>query len=77
MWCAGAIKLYVSKEYKEAIPLFLERAANAGHKRAPLVLGISLWNKEPGVKGGSTPRRPGGNQKGMDNGNAAAVRSAV
>ena len=31
MFCAGAIKLYVSREYKEAIP-WLEKAANAGHR---------------------------------------------
>jgi uncharacterized protein len=71
MWCAGAIKLYVSKEFKEAVP-WLERAANAGHMRAPLVLGI-LYEQGSGVKEDhATAAR--WYQKGMDNGNAAAVR---
>jgi TPR repeat protein len=48
MFCAGAIKLYVSKEYDNAIP-WLERAANAGHMRAPLVLGM-LYEQGSGVK---------------------------
>ena len=71
MWCAGAIKLYVSKEYKEAIP-WLERAANAGHMRAPLVLGI-LYEQGSGVKEDHAAAVRW-YQKGMDNGNAAAVR---
>ncbi len=71
MWCAGAIKLYVSKEYKEAIPL-LERAANAGHMRAPLVLGI-LYEQGTGVTEDHAAAARW-YQKGMDNGNAAAVR---
>src|SRR5688572_5770755 len=48
MFCAGAIKLYVSREYREAIP-WLEKAANAGHMRAPLVLGL-LYEQGSGVK---------------------------
>jgi len=71
MFCAGAIKLYVSREYKEAIP-WLEQAANAGHKRAPLVLGI-LYEQGTGVREDPAMAAKW-YQKGMDNGNAAAVR---
>lgn len=71
MFCAGAIKLYVSKEYLNAIP-WLERAANAGHMRAPLVLGI-LYEQGSGVKeDAATAAR--WYQKGIENGNAAAAR---
>jgi TPR repeat protein len=71
MFCAGAIQLYVAREYKEAIP-WLEKAANAGHVRAPVVLGI-LYEQGTGVKeDAATAAR--WYQKGMDNGNAAAVR---
>ena len=71
MFCAGAIKLYVSREYKEAIP-WLEKAANAGHMRAPLVLGI-LYEQGSGVKEDAATAAKW-YQKGMENGNAAAVR---
>jgi hypothetical protein len=71
MFCAGAIKLYVSKEYHNAIP-WLEQAANAGHMRAPLVLGI-LYEQGTGVKEDAATAAKW-YQKGMDNGNAAAVR---
>ena len=39
MFCAGAIHLYVQRDAKKALPL-LEKAANGGDQRAPLVLGI-------------------------------------
>lgn len=71
MFCAGAIKLYVSRQYKEAIP-WLEQAANAGHMRAPLVLGI-LYEQGSGVKEDATAAAKW-YQKGIDNGNAAAAR---
>ncbi len=71
MFCAGAIKLYVSREYKEAIP-WLEKAANAGHMRAPLVLGI-LYEQGSGVKEDPATAAKW-YQKGVDNGNAAAAR---
>ena len=71
MFCAGAIKLYVSKEYDNAIP-WLERAANAGHMRAPLVLGI-LYEQGSGVKEDPATAAKW-YQKGIDNGNAAAAR---
>jgi hypothetical protein len=71
MFCAGAIKLYVSREYKEAMP-WLEKAANAGHMRAPLVLGI-LYEQGSGVKQDAATAAKW-YQKGMENGNAAAVR---
>jgi TPR repeat protein len=71
MFCAGAIQLYVAREYKEAIP-WLEKAANAGHVRAPVVLGI-LYEQGTGVKEDAATAAKW-YQKGMDNGNAAAVR---
>ena len=46
MWCAGAIHLYHQKRVNDAIP-WLTQAANAGHMRAPLVLGI-LYEKGQG-----------------------------
>ena len=71
MFCAGAIKLYVSREFKEAIP-WLEKATNAGHMRAPLVLGI-LYEQGSGVKEDASTAAKW-YQKGMENGNAAAAR---
>ncbi|UVT17748.1 MAG: sel1 repeat family protein [Nitrospira sp.] len=71
MFCAGAIKLYVSREYHNAIP-WLEQAANAGHTRAPLVLGI-LYEQGTGVKEDAASAAKW-YQKGVDNGNAAAAR---
>lgn len=71
MFCAGAIKLYVSREYKEAIP-WLEKAAHAGHMRAPLVLGI-LYEQGSGVKADAATAAKW-YQKGIENGNAAAAR---
>lgn len=71
MFCAGAIYLYVQHDVRNALP-WLERSANAGDQRAPLVLGI-LYEQGNGVR-----QDPGlaahWYQKGMDNGNAAAVR---
>ncbi len=46
MWCAGAIKLYVSKEYREAIPL-LERPPTPATCGPRWSWGFSM-NKEPG-----------------------------
>jgi uncharacterized protein len=71
MFCAGTIKLYVSREYKNAIP-WLEQAANAGHKRAPVILGI-LYEQGTGVKEDAASAAKW-YQKGIDNGNAAAAR---
>ncbi len=71
MFCAGAITLYVSKKYNHAIP-WLEQAANAGHIRAPLVLGI-LYEQGSGVKEDAATAAKW-YQKGIDNGNAAAAR---
>jgi TPR repeat protein len=71
MFCAGAIKLYVSREYDNAIP-WLEQAANAGHMRAPVILGI-LYEQGTGVKEDPAVAAKW-YQKGMDNGNAAAAR---
>lgn len=71
MFCAGAIKLYVSKEYNNAIP-WLEQAANAGHMRAPLVLGI-LHEQGSGVKEDPAIAAKW-YEKGIENGNAAAAR---
>ena len=71
MFCAGAIHLYVQRDAKKALPL-LEKAANGGDQRAPLVLGI-LYEKGTGVaQNPATAAR--WYQKGMDNGNPAAVR---
>jgi TPR repeat protein len=71
MFCVGAIHLYVGREVDKAIP-WLEQAANAGHLRAPLVLGI-LYEKGTGV-----PEDPAKAakwyQKGVENGNVAAMR---
>ena len=71
MFCAGAIHLYVQHDINKALP-WLEKAAYAGDKRAPLVLGI-LYEKGNGV-----PENPATAakwyQKGMENGNPAAVR---
>jgi TPR repeat protein len=71
MWCAGAIHLYHQKRVNDALP-WLERAANAGHMRAPLVLGI-LYEKGEGVPENHALAAQW-YQKGMDNGNAAAIR---
>lgn len=71
MFCAGAIKLYVSREYKEAIP-WLEKAANAGHMRAPVILGI-LFEQGSGVKEDPAIAAKW-YEKGIENGNAAAAR---
>ncbi|MBX3304753.1 MAG: sel1 repeat family protein [Nitrospira sp.] len=71
MFCAGAIKLYVSREYHNAIP-WLEQAANAGHMRAPLVLGI-LYEQGTGVKEDAATAAKW-YEKGIENGNAAAAR---
>ena len=62
---------FVSKAYGNAIP-WLERAANAGHMRAPLVLGI-LYEQGSGVKEDPATAAKW-YQKGIDNGNAAAAR---
>lgn len=71
MFCAGAIYLYVSHDVRNALP-WLERSANAGDQRSPLILGI-LYEQGNGV-----PQNPEmaarWYQKGMDNGNAAATR---
>lgn len=71
MWCAGAIHLYHQRRTDDAL-LWLTRAAEAGHPRAPLVLGI-LYEK-----GQSVPEDHAlavkWYQKGMDSGNAAAIR---
>jgi TPR repeat protein len=71
MFCAGGIHLYVQKDVKKALP-WLEKAANAGDKRAPLVLGI-LYEKGTGVAEDPAAAARW-YQKGMENGNAAAIR---
>jgi hypothetical protein len=71
MFCAGAIHLYVQHDVNKALPL-LEKAANGGDQRAPLVLGI-LYEKGTGVAE-SPATAAKWYQKGMDNGNPAAVR---
>jgi len=71
MFCAGAIHLWVQKDVKKAVP-WLEKAANAGHVRAPLVLGI-LYEKGEGVPEDHALAAKW-YQKGMDNGNVAAIR---
>jgi len=71
MWCAGAIHLYHQKRVNDAIP-WLTQAANAGHMRAPLVLGI-LYEKGEGVTEDHALAAKW-YQKAMDNGNVAAIR---
>jgi len=71
MFCAGAIHLYVQHDINKALP-WLEKAANGGDQRAPLVLGI-LYEKGNGVAENPATAAKW-YQKGMDNGNPAAVR---
>lgn len=71
MFCAGSIHLYVQHDAKKALP-WLEQSANAGDKRAPLILGI-LYEKGTGVKEDLSAAARW-YQKGMDNGSPTATR---